>query len=80
MILHEAEWIFEEIDGIEEPLGMVLSDGRKTVEYDGCDWKESPRKALNRLTKLLKKYPNHEIVEIADGSDTLWFGIVKEVK
>ncbi len=76
MILHEADWVFEEEDGIEEPQYMLLSDGRKTVEADGCDWKENPATPILRLTKLLKKYPDHEIVEISDGSDTLWYGIV----
>lgn len=53
---------------------FLLEDGRKTIHFDGCDWKENPFLTLLRLEKLVKK--GQEIVEIADGSDTIWFGIV----
>ncbi len=74
MRLHEASWIKNEKDEDAEPQ-LVLEDGRVCIEYDGCDHADSPLRALNRLTKLVKK--GQELVEISDGSDTLWFGIVK---
>ncbi len=74
MRLHEASWIENEKDEDAEPQ-LVLEDGRVCIEYDGCDWKENPSQTIIELSKRVKK--GQELVEISDGSDTLWFGIVK---
>lgn len=71
----EGEFKFDE-EG-EEMLGFFLDDGREVVEYDGCDWKENPGDILVGLAKKLARLgDNFELVEIFDGSDTLWYGIV----
>jgi hypothetical protein len=72
----EGDFKFDEDEC--ELLGFFLSDGRKVIEYDGCDWKENPGDILVKLAKRLVKLgtDDHELLEIADGSDTLWYGIV----
>jgi hypothetical protein len=70
----EGDWVGENEDDMGE---LVLKDGRKVIDFEGCDWKENPAKILTKLArKLAKLGDTYDIVEIADGSDTLWFGIV----
>ena len=72
----EGDWIFNEDDDTDEGK-LVLSDGREVLHCDGCDWKENPGEILVKLArKLAKLGDQYDIVEIADGSDTLWYGIV----
>lgn len=58
-----------------EQVGFRLSDGTLVTEYDGVDHKDNPARVLMKLTKKLKW--DDELVEIADGSDTLWYGIIR---
>jgi hypothetical protein len=55
---------------------FVMKDGTLIDEFDGCDWKENPAKNLIKLTRKLKK--GDELVEMADGSDMLWYGILRK--
>ena len=55
-----------------------MEDGTIITEFDGCDWKENPANAIVKLTKKAKK--SDEIVELEDGSDTLWYGILRAKK
>lgn len=77
----EGEWKYDESDD-SDPGELTLADGRKVIEYDGCDWKENPGRLIVKLTKKLTKLgaDTHELLEIADGSDTLWYGIVRTVE
>ena len=64
----------------EELLGFFV--GKNEIihpDFDGCDWKENPAKIVNKLTKrICKKYSHdtHELVEVSDGSDALWYAII----
>ena len=81
----DGEYKFEEIKdengySYEDVVGFFVGNYELPEgDYDGCDWKENPAKILVKLTKrLMKVYSEktHEIVEISDGSDTLWYGII----
>lgn len=69
-----GDWDFDACDEGK----LVLDNGSELVEYDGCDWKDNPTNILVKLTTKLNELgeDKHELVEISDGSDTLWFGII----
>jgi hypothetical protein len=79
MKLYEGNW---PDDADVDFAHLTLTDGRTTVELDGCDWKDNPVDILVRLTARLRELgeDRYELVEIADGSDTLWYGIVPRVQ
>lgn len=74
----DAEPIFEKVvhkgKKYNEHVAFLLEDGRRTRMFDGCDHRENPIKVLNKLIKHVKK--GEELVELFDGSDTIWYGIV----
>lgn len=61
----------------EDVVGLKLNDGRKSVAYEACDWKADPTRLIVKLTKALIKAgeKTHELIEVADGSDTLYMGV-----
>lgn len=73
MARHNGDMIFRN----EGENSFTLEDGRKTIEHGGCDWKEDPSDIIESLTAKLKS--GQELVEISDGSDALFFGIVDQL-
>ncbi len=61
-------------DGFEH-IGFRLEDGSIITEFSGCDHREDPTPIFVALAKMLRD--NDQIVEIFDGSDALWFGIIR---
>lgn len=59
-------------------IAFKTEDGVVIKEFDGCDWKENPADLIVKLAKKVRK--GDEIVELADGSDTLWYGILRAKK
>lgn len=76
MRIYEGQW--PDTEDCSDDDQLTLDDGRGTVDLDGCDWKENPTEVLVRLTAKLKQLgeDKYELVQIDDGSDTLWYGIV----
>lgn len=78
----DGRWVFEDEDGNEDDDGnphVVLSDGRKSIDYEGCDWKENPADCVLKLTQHEQYNPEtHEIVEFEDGSDSYWYVLVEK--
>jgi hypothetical protein len=63
-----------EFDGVDH-VGFRTKDGTLIVDYGGVDHRDNPTEVLNMLTNMLKE--GDELVEMADGSDTIWYGILR---
>lgn len=72
MRLIEVDVLFDD-DG--NHVGFKTEDGIRVTEFDGVDHKDNPVDVLTKLTNMLKD--GDELVEMADGSDTLWYGILR---
>jgi len=78
----DGRWVFEDSKGneLDEPY-IRFADGRKSIAYEGCDWRENPGDCVLHLTEDSCYNPKkHEIVSFEDGSDSYWYAIVNRRK
>lgn len=63
-------------DDESEMLGFRDTDnGTLITDYDGVDHRDDPTNVLTRLHTLMRD--GDELVEMADGSDCIWYGILR---